>query len=147
MIVPKHYLVPEFVEARKPLSPSARRAGWVGCNILLGNIPQSGRISVIEAGQPTPKEKVLRRWAATKFLRDSAAKSSKGWLLATMRVVDDVGAQEFSLEDIYAREEQFQRLYPHNQNVRPKLRQQLQRLRDRGYIEFSGGGRYRRCAL
>lgn len=36
--------------------------------------------------------------------------------------------------------------YPANRHVRPKLRQQLQRLRDLGLIEFLGGGHYRRSA-
>jgi hypothetical protein len=34
--------------------------------------------------------------------------------------------------------------YPNNRHVRAKLRQQLQRLRDLGLIEFLGGGLYRR---
>jgi Dam-replacing HTH domain len=34
-------------------------------------------------------------------------------------------------------------LYPGNNNVRPKIRQQLQVLRDRGWLEFLGRGRYR----
>lgn len=37
--------------------------------------------------------------------------------------------------------------YPNNRNVRPKLRQQLQRLRDLGIIEFLGGGNYRRSVF
>src|SRR5579864_6896600 len=38
-------LIPSFafsisaIEKRAPLGPHARRAGWVGCNILLGRIP------------------------------------------------------------------------------------------------------------
>ena len=36
------------------------------------------------------------------------------------------------------------REYPRNQNVRPKLRQQLQILRDLGLVEFLGKGFYRR---
>ncbi|MBV8913867.1 MAG: hypothetical protein JOZ05_12610, partial [Acetobacteraceae bacterium] len=130
---------------RKPLSAAARRAGWVGCNILLSEIPKSGRIALIERGNPRPKAEVLRRWAATKFVSDRVADASKGWLLATMRVVDHLGVAEFNLADVYAHELEFLRLYPNNRNVRPKLRQQLQRLRDAGYIEFLGAGRYRRC--
>ena len=34
-------------------------------------------------------------------------------------------------------------LYPGNQNVRPKIRQQLQYLRDRGFIDFVSRGNYR----
>lgn len=37
-------------------------------------------------------------------------------------------------------------LYPGNNNVRPKIRQQLQVLRDRGWLEFNGRGVYRRTA-
>ena len=34
--------------------------------------------------------------------------------------------------------------YPSNHNIRPKIRQQLQVLRDRGIIEFLGNGNYRK---
>ena len=37
--IPRFFFLPEIVEQRKPLSAHARRAGWVGCNILLGEIP------------------------------------------------------------------------------------------------------------
>jgi len=30
MVIPKHFFTPGVIEARPPLSPSARRAGWVG---------------------------------------------------------------------------------------------------------------------
>ena len=43
-VIPKHFFVPEIIEKRKPLSLSARRAGWIGCNILLNSIPQTGNI-------------------------------------------------------------------------------------------------------
>ncbi|MFX8891431.1 DpnI domain-containing protein, partial [Acinetobacter baumannii] len=35
-IVPKHFFVPDIIEQRKPLATTARRAGWIGSNILLG---------------------------------------------------------------------------------------------------------------
>lgn len=43
-VVPKHFFVPEILEKRKPLADTARRAGWIGCNILLSQIPESGKI-------------------------------------------------------------------------------------------------------
>ena len=48
--IPKFFFVPEIVEQRKPLSENAKRAGWVGCNILLGEIPIQGRIPIVENG-------------------------------------------------------------------------------------------------
>jgi type II restriction enzyme len=35
------------------------------------------------------------------------------------------------------------KLHPANRNIRPKIRQQLQVLRDMGLVEFLGGGEYR----
>ncbi len=43
-VIPKHFFIPEMIEKRKPLAPTARRAGWIGCNILLHSIPQTGKI-------------------------------------------------------------------------------------------------------
>jgi type II restriction enzyme len=49
---------------------------------------------------------------------------------------------EFSLYDLYAMEESFKAAYPENKNVRAKVRQQLQVLRDNGYVRFDGKGKY-----
>ncbi len=38
-IVPKHFFVRDIIERRKPLAATARRAGWIGSNILLGKVP------------------------------------------------------------------------------------------------------------
>ncbi|MFL5035052.1 MAG: restriction endonuclease, partial [Microvirga sp.] len=50
---------------------------------------------------------------------------------------------EFQLDDVYAFERQLNLVYPNNQHVRPKIRQQLQVLRDYGYLDFTGRGAYR----
>ena len=55
-VVPKHFFVREIIEERKPLAATARRAGWIGSNILLGRIPQSGKIHIIRNGQIEPKD-------------------------------------------------------------------------------------------
>ncbi len=60
-----------------------------------------------------------------------------------MKAVDLIGRPEFALDDVYAHEARLSAIYPDNNNVRPKIRQQLQVLRDNGYLEFLGGGRYR----
>ena len=54
-----------------------------------------------------------------------------------------IGKREFTIEDAYAFEGQLSQLYPGNRNVKPKIRQQLQSLRDRGYLEFVSRGYYR----
>ncbi len=51
---------------------------------------------------------------------------------------------EFTNEDIYAFEGEFREVYPDNMHIRPKIRQQLQILRDLGFIEFLPNDRKRR---
>jgi type II restriction enzyme len=51
--------------------------------------------------------------------------------------------REFALADIYAFETRLSALHSGNRNVRPKIRQQLQVLRNLGMLAFQGRGRYR----
>jgi type II restriction enzyme len=141
-VVPKQFFVREIIEKRKPLAPTARRAGWVGCNILLGEIPASGKIFLVRDGQLAPKEAVLAQWQKTLFLRDEGVEA-RGWLIEVMKCVELIGKREFQLEDVYAFESRLSQIYPDNNNVRPKIRQQLQVLRDRGYLDFVSRGYYR----
>ena len=70
-VVPKRFLVPSFIEKRPPLALTARRAGWIGCNILLQDIPHSGCIGVIEAGIFRSKSDVLADRQKVLFVRES----------------------------------------------------------------------------
>ena len=47
-LIPHFALTSSCIEKRTALGPSARRAGWVGCNILLCNIPPDVRIPWVE---------------------------------------------------------------------------------------------------
>ena len=142
MIVPKHFVRPEVIEERRPLGPAARRAGWIGCNILLKDIPPSGKVFIVRDGTVLDRAAVLAQWQSTLFLRQAAA-DAKGWLIEVMRCVEAIGRPEFTLDEVYASEVRLSTLYPGNRNVRPKIRQQLQLLRDAGFLEFVGRGSYR----
>jgi len=142
LIVPKHFFVPKIIEKRKPLAATARRAGWIGSNILLHQIPDAGKIFVLKNGVPQPKDTVLAEWKRTLFLR-SESLEARGWLIEVMKCVESLGKREFEIDDVYAFDQHLSRLYPGNQNVRPKIRQQLQYLRDRGYLDFMRRGYYR----
>ena len=141
-VIPKHFFVPEIIEKRKPLAPTARRAGWVGCNILLNSIPQTGKIFFVRGGQVEPKEKVLSEWKKTLFLRDEREASARGWLLDIMRSIEKLGKQEFTLADIYVSENELRKLHPENKHIKDKIRQQLQILRDKKYLDFVDRGKY-----
>ncbi len=141
-IIPKHFFVRDTIEERKPLAATARRAGWIGSNILLGHVPDTGKIQIIRDGVIRPKDLVLKEWQKTLFLREESLES-RGWLLDVMKCVEALGKPEFTLDDVYAFEQHLSHRYPDNQNVRPKIRQQLQYLRDRGFVEFVSRGSYR----
>lgn len=142
-VIPKHFFVPEIIEKRKPLSENARRAGWIGCNILLKNIPQTGKIFYIKSGKIESKKKVLENWQKTLFLREERKVEKRGWILDTMNCIDKIGKSEFSLDEIYAFEKELKVKHPENNFIKDKLRQQLQILRDKNYLEFIGRGRYK----
>ncbi len=141
-IVPKHFFIRDIIEERKPLAPTARRAGWIGSKILLGKVPEIGKIHIVQNGSIRPKDIVLDEWQKTLFLR-SESLEARGWLLDVMKCAESLGKREFTLDEVYAFDRHLGGLYPGNQNVRPKIRQQLQYLRDRGFIEFVSRGNYR----
>jgi type II restriction enzyme len=142
-VIPKHFFIPEIVEKRKPLSISARRAGWIGSNILFSRIPKAGQIFYIEKGKEVSKQDILDKWQKTIFLKKIIKADSKGWILDIMNCIDFISKNEFSLQDVYVFESQLSIIHPENKNIKPKIRQQLQFLRNKGYLEFIGDGIYR----
>jgi type II restriction enzyme len=143
LIIPKHFFIAGIIEERKPLPPTARRAGWVGCRILLQGIPQAGRIAIIRNGVIEPKADVLIKWQRTLFLRAQRDMEAKGWLVHVMRCIERLGKSHFSLDEVYAFETELSAAFPGNRHVRPKIRQKLQVLRDNGYLDFLGRGNYK----
>ena len=85
---------------------------------------------------------MLSEWERTLFLRN-AANDTRGWLIEVMRRLDRFGTRIFELDEVYEFEAELSRLFPQNKHVKPKIRQQLQFLRDRGYLEFTSRGRYK----
>lgn len=143
-LVPGHFITPTVVSQRAPLRSSARRAGWVGSNILLNRIPPEGKIALVSEGRAVPRTAARAAFAATAFLQQLPA-HERGWLGDVLSCLGTMGVQPgdpFTLEQVYSFEGRLRQLHPRNQNVRPKIRQQLQVLRDRGLVEFSSQGRY-----
>lgn len=68
----------------------------------------------------------------------------RGWTLDVLKVVRSLEKKEFSLGEVYAHAEELGKRHPSNRNIEPKIRQQLQVLRDDlGLIEFLTPGHYR----
>lgn len=143
LLVPKFFFVESIIEKRKPLSATARRAGWVGCNIVFGDVPVQGRIKIIENQMVFDFVEIVENYAKVKRLQTNNLES-RGWLMDVLSCVDAINSTDFSLYDIYAFVEQLQEKHISNHNVEAKIRQQLQILRDKGFIEFTTRGHYRK---
>ena len=141
--IPKHFFVPEIVEKRKPLSSTAQRAGWVGCNILFNQIPKQGCIPIIQNGLPIDKRSVVEQVNKAQTIKIDDL-SARGWLLDVLQCVNTIGNVVFSLSMVYGFESVLSGKHPNNHNIRAKIRQQLQLLRDMGVIAFEGNGIYRK---
>lgn len=141
LVVPKFFFTSNVIEKRKALGKNAKRAGWIGCNILLGNIPQQGKIFVIKNGESVDKSIVVNNYGKLEKLSiDNTDK--RGWLLDVLNCINSIKKQQFDLNDVYFFENQLSIMHPNNHNVKAKIRQQLQILRDKGFIEFLGNGKY-----
>lgn len=142
VLVPHFALSPSAIECRKPLSASARRAGWVGCFILLSQVPLDARIGVVLAGQPVTKESIRAQYRRLLPLKQIAP-SDRGWTLDVLNTARSLGKPEFTNADMYSRVRDLEALHPENHHVKDKIRQQLQVLRDSGFLTHSGIGKWR----
>lgn len=142
LIVPKYFLTLSCIEQRKPLSDNARRAGWVGCNIVLKEIPIDGKISIIYERKTLSPESVREGYNRFRFLSEKKY-DVRGWTADVLKIIRELGKTEFALNEVYAYDEQLQKFHPENMHIRPKIRQQLQILRDKGILKFIGQGKYR----
>ena len=146
LIIPNFYFLPDIIEKRKPLSENARRAGWIGCNILLKEIPKSGRIHLVKNSSIIDKNRVLENWSKNSFLKNKKGES-KGWILDIMNCVNKINKDIFLLDDVYKFEDYLKEKHPQNNFIKDKIRQQLQLLRDNGTIEFLGKGKYKKVSI
>lgn len=142
LLIPRFAISMSAVECRKPLALTARRSGWIGCNIRLDLIPSDAKISLLANGANVNASLVRQSYACLRPL-DSLSVEKRGWTLDVLKVIRKLGKREFSLAEVYEFEKFLSQLHPQNRHLRDKIRQQLQVLRDIGLLEFLGGGRYR----
>jgi type II restriction enzyme len=141
--IPKYFFIPDIIEKRTPLNLDARRAGWVGCNIVMNNIPDFGKIFYIQNGVVISKDNVLYHWSITEFVKSTHNIEAKGWLLDVLICIERIKKKKFILEEVYKFESRLKEKHPQNNNIKAKIRQQLQFLRDRKIIDFVGRGIYK----
>lgn len=141
--VPKHFFTPYIIEKRKPLSNKAKRAGWTGCNILINEIPEQGKVEIISERKERLKTIVLNEIAKISTLSENNIEK-RSWLMDVLSCVNQIPTSEFTSKDIYAFESTLSEKHPNNKHIKDKIRQQLQLLRDKGIVEFANRGIYRK---
>ena len=142
-LIPKYFFIPDIIEKRNPLPSTAKRSGWVGYNILYGNIPDQGKISIVRESRFTDIGLVIDHYNRIKNLEIHSLEA-RGWLIDILQCVNRINTQFFELKDVYDFADELAEKYSNNKNIKPKIRQQLQLLRDRGFIEFLGNGHYKK---
>lgn len=146
ILIPNFFFVPEIIIKRPPLKPNARRAGWVGCNINIGIIPSEARIPIITNSQATPVKKVVANYNRILALQTGNIQQ-RGWLMDVMACLNQIPTEKFSLKDVYAFEDALKIKHSQNHHIKDKLRQILQILRDKEFIEFTSPGNYRKIKI
>ncbi len=141
IVMPKHFFMPSIIEKRNALSQNAKRAGWIGCNILLNALPDSGKIFYIQNKILKNKNEILAKWAKTLFLKDSKGEQ-KGWLLDIILCIEKLDKKQFTRQELLNFIPYLQTKYPKNNNIEFKISQQLQVLRDKGFLKFTTRGSY-----
>lgn len=143
IFIPNYFFVSSIIEERKPLKPTAKRAGWIGCNINYSDIPRIGKIYIVKDCREICKTKVLDDYNQTVSLRSEEIES-RGWLMDVLSCVDKLTEDDFNLSQIYKFADTLRQKHPYNNHIKDKIRQQLQYLRDKGFIEFTSRGKYKK---
>ena len=143
LIIPKQFFTSEIIIKRTPLAETARRAGWVGCNIDISKISDAGKVFLVKNTKMINQEIVKETFNKTLFLR-TKSKDAKGWILDIMNCIDLIKKDSFTLDEVYQFEDKLRLKYPNNNFIKDKIRQQLQILRDKGIIDFLGHGKYKK---
>ncbi|MDD2565560.1 MAG: DpnI domain-containing protein [Candidatus Gracilibacteria bacterium] len=141
LVVPKYFFTSEIVKKR----PNALkdRPNYFMSDINFSNIPESGKIHYISNGTYKTRTEILKEWEKIKFLEKEKA-SSKGWIFDIMICIEKLNKNEFHLKELNIFIDELSYKHPENNNIEPKIRQQLQLLRNKGYLEFiDGKGNYR----
>ena len=139
LLIPSFAFPTSAIIKRKPLAITARRAGWVGCNIALHRIPADARIAVVTDSLVASAKNVRAQFRRVKPLAEIKAKE-RGWTLDVLNAVRRLGKKEFTTSDTYTFAREMEKLHPDNRHVKDKIRQQLQVLRDTGFLSHMERG-------
>lgn len=142
LLVPSFAFPESAIIKRNALTLTARRAGWIGCNIALTRIPVEARISVVTECSVLPPTEVRAQFKRVKPIGEIKIKE-RGWTLDVLNAIRTLGKAEFTNDDAYTLVSHLEKLHPGNRHIRDKIRQRLQVLRDSGLLIHIEHGRWR----
>lgn len=119
LIVPKQFFTPEIIIKRKPLANTARRAGWVGCNIDISKISELGKVFLVKNAQIINRNIVKENFNKTLFLRTKSIET-KGWILDIINCIELIPKETFTLDEIYKFEQELKVKHPNNNFIKDK---------------------------
>src|SRR5207248_190586 len=119
LLIPKFAFTESSLIKRPPLALTARRAGWIGCNIDLRRIATDARIQVVSNGIAASPNEVREKYDRLKPLQNIAA-TQRGWTLDVLRIVRSIRQDEFSNADVYRYTSELEALHPNNRHIRDK---------------------------
>lgn len=60
----------------------------------------------------------MEKWQKTVFLKQIKKADAKGWILDIMNCIDSLNKKDFTLEDMYAFEQNLSVIHPENKNIK-----------------------------
>ena len=108
--------------------------------MLFESIPSYGKLYIVKNSKLESKEQILNKSHKILNLYDLDSQKAK-WKIEILKILDSVDSV-FSLQEIYEKEAELHNLFPENNHIKDKIRQQLQFIRDDGIIVFHGNGKY-----
>jgi type II restriction enzyme len=142
LLIPHFAFPPSAIIKRNPTTPKGRSNPWIGCNFDLRRIPAEARIAVVMETQIVSTKEVREQFKKVKPLKDVSV-NDRGWSLDVLNIVRQLGKKEFTNADVYAHERELEALHPDNRNIKAKIRQKLQILRDAKLLLHVGSGVWR----
>jgi len=117
--------------------------GGLDVMLNISNVPESGKDFHYQNQKEVDKQNVVANYSRTKSIKTTNIES-RVWIMDVLNCVDRINTVDFSLNQVYQFEKELQMKHPDNKFVKDKIRQQLQYLRDKGFIDFTTRGNYRK---
>lgn len=144
--IPGAFFTPEAITARKPLPLKDHRAGWQGSEINLTKIPVQGKVALIVKGIET-NEALVHKLVSNALLLSTNDLNNRGWLFDILNIINSFKNDEFTVQDVYQYRSLLAKIHQNNHHIDNKIRQQLQFLRQKGFLQSEQEGHYKRVVI